>query len=54
MIKGDMVLKVIEQGRHRDIPIKQGEVFVLPSRIPHSPQRSENTIGFVSSSLQIQ
>ena len=46
-----MVLKVIEQGRHKDIPIKQGEVFVLPSRIPHSPQRTEGTIGFVSNMI---
>ena len=26
MIKGDMVLKVIERGEHRDIPINEGEV----------------------------
>ena len=26
MIKGDMCLKVVEQGKHRDVPIKEGEV----------------------------
>lgn len=26
MLKGDMCLKVVEQGKHRDVPIKQGEV----------------------------
>ena len=29
MIKGDMVLKVIERGEHRDIPINEGEVSIL-------------------------
>ncbi|RCN37883.1 putative 3-hydroxyanthranilate 3,4-dioxygenase [Ancylostoma caninum] len=44
---GDMVLKVIERGHPRDITIKEGEIFLLPSRVEHSPQRFANTIGFV-------
>lgn len=47
MIKGDMVLKVIERGEHRDVPINEGEIFLLPGRIPHSPQRKADTIGLV-------
>lgn len=46
-IEGNIVLKIIENGKHRDIPIKEGEIFVLPPRIPHSPQRGANTIGLV-------
>ncbi|KAL6063005.1 3-hydroxyanthranilate 3,4-dioxygenase [Balamuthia mandrillaris] len=46
-VKGDMLLKVIEQGRHKDIPIKQGQLFLLPPRIPHSPQRFADTVGLV-------
>jgi 3-hydroxyanthranilate 3,4-dioxygenase len=46
-IEGDMVLKVIEDGQPRDIPIRQGEVFLLPALVPHSPQRSANTVGMV-------
>lgn len=47
MIKGDMCLKIIEKGKPKDVIIKEGEVFVLPSRIPHSPQRKEDTVGLV-------
>jgi len=46
-IEGDMVLKVIEDGVQKDIPIREGEIFVLPPKVPHSPQRGANTIGLV-------
>jgi 3-hydroxyanthranilate 3,4-dioxygenase len=46
-IEGDIVLKVIENGQRRDIPIKQGEMFLLPAGMPHSPQRPANTVGLV-------
>ena len=46
-VEGDMVLRVMEDGRPRDICIAQGEVFLLPPRVPHSPQRFENTVGLV-------
>lgn len=46
-VKGDMVLKIMERGQPKDLHIREGEIFVLPARIPHSPQRFENTIGLV-------
>jgi 3-hydroxyanthranilate 3,4-dioxygenase len=46
-LEGEMVLKVQEDGRARDIPIKAGEMFYLPARVPHSPQRSAGGIGLV-------
>lgn len=46
-IEGDMTLKVFEEDQPRDINIREGEVFLLPPRIPHSPQRFENTVGLV-------
>ncbi|MEK7249267.1 MAG: 3-hydroxyanthranilate 3,4-dioxygenase, partial [Bacteroidota bacterium] len=27
--------------------IKQGEIFLLPPKVPHSPQRPANTVGLV-------
>lgn len=46
-IEGDIVLRVIEDGQRREIPIRQGELFLLPANIPHSPQRPANTVGLV-------
>ena len=46
-IKGDMCLKVMENNEPRDVIIREGEFFILPGKIPHSPQRFENTMGLV-------
>jgi len=46
-IEGEMVLKVIDEGVPRDIPIRAGEVFYLPPRVPHSPQRMDGSVGLV-------
>lgn len=46
-LEGDIVLKVIDDGKPVDIPIRQGEIFLLPPKVPHSPQRPANTVGLV-------
>ena len=46
-IEGDITVKIIDDGQPKDIHIKQGEMFLLPPRVPHSPQRSANTVGLV-------
>lgn len=46
-VEGDMVLKIMDEGEPRDINIREGEIFLLPPRVPHSPQRFENTVGLV-------
>jgi 3-hydroxyanthranilate 3,4-dioxygenase len=46
-LEGDIVLKIIDDGKPVDIPIKEGEIFLLPPRTPHSPQRGANTVGLV-------
>lgn len=46
-IEGDMILRVIEEGEHKEIPIREGEIFLLGANVPHSPQRFENTVGMV-------
>lgn len=46
-LEGTMVLRVLENGRPKDLPIQEGEIFLLPPRVPHSPQRTANTLGLV-------
>lgn len=46
-LEGEMVLKVQDEGVARDIPIRAGETFYLPPRVPHSPQRMPDSIGLV-------
>ncbi len=46
-LEGEMVLKIQEDGKARNIPIRAGEIFYLPPNIPHSPQRAANSIGLV-------
>jgi len=46
-LEGDMLLKIMDEGKPVDVPIKEGEIFLLPKNIPHSPQRFENTVGLV-------
>ena len=47
MIEGDMLLKVVVDGEQQDIPIREGEMLLLPPRVPHSPQRFADTVGLV-------
>ncbi|SMF59911.1 3-hydroxyanthranilate 3,4-dioxygenase [Pseudobacteriovorax antillogorgiicola] len=46
-LEGDMILKVREGAEINDLIIREGDIFLLPPRVPHSPQRSENTVGLV-------
>lgn len=46
-LEGEMLLRIQEDGAVRDIPIRAGETFLLPPRVPHSPQRMPDSIGLV-------
>lgn len=46
-LEGEMVLRIQEDGAARDIPIRAGETFLLPPRVPHSPQRMAGSVGLV-------
>ena len=51
-LEGEMVLRIQEhdhegRGAVRDILIRAGEIFYLPPRVPHSPQRMAGGIGLV-------
>lgn len=54
-IKGDMVLKVAEDGVIYDVPIREGEVFMMPAHTVHAPQRpQEGSLGIVVESPRMQ
>jgi len=46
-LEGDVSVRIQEDGKIVEIPIKQGDMFLLPARVPHSPQRGANTVGLV-------
>lgn len=46
-VEGDMVLKIIDNGEFKDIDIKEGEIFFLPPKVSHSPQRKTESVGLV-------
>lgn len=46
-LEGDIELGVVEDGEHRTIHIREGELFLLPARVPHSPRRGPDTVGLV-------
>ena len=46
-LKGSMNLKIFKDSKIEDIKINEGEIFLLPKRIPHSPQRFKDSVGLV-------
>ena len=48
-LKGGIVLRLIEeQGKPPvEVPIREGDIFLLPKHVRHSPQRGPDTIGVV-------
>lgn len=47
-LKGDMFLRTMEDGRPGELWIREGEIFLLPPHMRHSPQRPQpDSIGLV-------
>lgn len=46
-LEGDIQVTIQEDGKARKVDIKEGEMFLLPASIPHSPARPANTVGLV-------
>jgi 3-hydroxyanthranilate 3,4-dioxygenase len=42
-----MLLKIIDEGKFRDVAINEGEMLLLPPNVPHNPVRFANTVGIV-------
>lgn len=52
-VEGDIVLRVIEDGRPHDIAIPEGEMLLLPPHVRHSPQRPAGSVGLVVERLRL-
>ena len=46
-LEGDIEVGIQEDGKAVTIPIKQGEMFLLPANVPHQPRRGADTVGLV-------
>lgn len=46
-LEGDVTVQIQEDGKAIDVPIKEGDIFLLPPKVPHNPKRGPNTIGLV-------
>ncbi len=46
-LEGNITVKTQQDGKCVEVPIQAGEMFLLPARVPHSPGRSEGSIGLV-------
>ncbi len=46
-LEGDIEVTIQEDGKAVKVPIKEGEMFLLPGKVPHSPARSANSVGLV-------
>lgn len=46
-LEGDIKVIIQDEGKAEEIPIREGEMFLLPARVPHSPVRSEGSVGLV-------
>lgn len=46
-LEGEINVRIVENDKIVDIPIRAGEMFLLPGKVPHSPQRGEGSIGLV-------
>jgi 3-hydroxyanthranilate 3,4-dioxygenase len=46
-LEGEITLRIIDDGRPRDIALKAGDMLMLPSHVRHSPQRPAGSVGIV-------
>lgn len=48
-VQGDVTVRIIhpDTGKPHDITIREGEIYLLPAKVPHSPMRGPDTVGLV-------
>lgn len=46
-LEGEINVRIQEEGKPVDIKLGPGDMFLCPAKIPHSPMRTEGSIGLV-------
>ncbi len=46
-LEGDIKVQIQEDGKAVEVDIKEGDIFLLPAKVPHNPRRFANSIGLV-------
>lgn len=46
-LEGTITVRIQEDGKPRDVHLSAGDMFLLPANVPHSPIRSEGSVGLV-------
>ena len=46
-LKGDIKIKLFINGQHKTIDLREGEMVLIPPKVPHSPWRFANTVGLI-------
>jgi 3-hydroxyanthranilate 3,4-dioxygenase len=54
-LRGNMTLRILDDGRPRELPVREGEILLLPGHVRHSPQRPEpGSVGLVVEKVRPQ
>jgi 3-hydroxyanthranilate 3,4-dioxygenase len=46
-LEGEILVKIQENGESVDVPIKAGDIYLHPAKVPHSPIRPAGSVGLV-------
>ena len=46
-LQGEITVYIQENGKKKAMNLSAGDMFLLPAKVPHSPSRTENSIGLV-------
>lgn len=46
-LQGEITVYIQENGHKKAMKLSEGDMFLLPAKMPHSPARTENSIGLV-------
>lgn len=46
-LRGDIKIKLYHEGKHSEVAVREGDMLLIPPKVPHSPQRFAHTLGLI-------